>query len=462
MKKRNQDQIKNLKTIVPLIIVTLLLFGGFFGYKLLTKKKEASFLEHVQIGNYASINKYVIYGTHMNIEGNFTVPEDIKDIALILKSDNEEKVLEAKFTKEEDSYSFFLSNKINDGLFLENLPLNTYYLLIKTTSEDENEEAKYYSVLNDTSYNDLTYYTLTKNSKNNKIDMEWNTYEEIPTLRFKIEETTLPDDVYDFTIDPGHDANDPGMTVCYKNDIITNPYGTYCPYNMTLYKESDFNLEVALALKEKLTAMGYKVSMTRENKEDIVNIYEKMGSATMANDTSSKYNIAIHHNSSGAGGNQTSARGIEVYIANDTKLSLAEEIVSNLISEAQTVVSYKYTNKVEDGIYERLFTEEEILEDDVQPSNKTTETPYYYNLREVGGISTHATNDGRYENIGPYYYPKNPYYNSNKTAESYLIELGYLDNLDDLKNILNNKEGYANGMAKGFQSYLEKETLEKN
>ncbi len=242
-----------------------------------------------------------------------------------------------------------------------------------------------------------------------------------------------------------------------KNNIITNPYGDYCPYNMTLYKESDFNLEVSLALKDKLTALGYKVSMTRETKNDLVNIYETMGSATMANDTSSKYNIAIHHNSTGAGGNQTSAKGIEVYIANDTKLSLATSIVDSLIKDANASPSYKYTNKVDEGIYQRLFTEKEILEDDVQPSNKTTDTPYYYNLREVGGISTHASNDGRYENIGPYYYPKNPYYNANKTAESYLIELGYLDNLEDLQNILNNKDGYANGIVNGFKNYLEKE-----
>lgn len=455
MKKINRNQRKNLKVIIPLIIVAILIFGLFWGYKILTRKKIASFLENVQVGTYANINKYVIYGTHMNITGNIAIGENVNDIKLILKSAQEEKDLKATFEKGDSSYSFYLSDYINDGLYLENIPNDTYYLLIKTKDEENGD--KYYSVLNDTDYDNLTYYTLTKNAKNNKIEIEWNTYEELPTLRFEITETILPDDVYDFTIDPGHDASDPGMTICFKNNIITNPYGDYCPYNMTLYKESDFNLEVSLALKDKLTALGYKVSMTRKTKNDLVNIYETMGSATMANDTSSKYNIAIHHNSTGAGGNQTSAKGIEVYIANDTKLSLATSIVDSLIKDANASPSYKYTNKVEDGIYQRLFTEEEILEDDVQPSNKTTDTPYYYNLREVGGISTHASNDGRYENIGPYYYPKNPYYNANKTAESYLIELGYLDNLEDLQNILNNKDGYANGIANGFKNYLEKE-----
>ena len=108
---------------------------------------------------------------------------------------------------------------------------------------------------------------------------------------------------------------------------------------------------------------------------------------------------------------------------------------------------------VKDGIYQRFFTEEEIANDDVQPSNKTTNTIYYYNIREVGGISTNATNDGRYYPT----YPKNEHYNSNNTAESYLFELGYMDNYQNLLNIMNNSEGYAKGIAEGLKNYLEQE-----
>ena len=31
------------------------------------------------------------------------------------------------------------------------------------------------------------------------------------------------------------------------------------------------------------------------------------------------------------------------------------------------------------------------------------------------------------------------------------------EKLEDLQNILNNKDGYANGIANGFKNYLEKE-----
>ena len=91
------------------------------------------------------------------------------------------------------------------------------------------------------------------NGKNNKIDIEWNTYEQFPTLRFYIYETELPEDVYDITIDPGHDASDPGKSICLNGNNIYDPdYYGYCYNGGTLYTESDFNLEISQALKTKL------------------------------------------------------------------------------------------------------------------------------------------------------------------------------------------------------------------
>ena len=116
---------------------------------------------------------------------------------------------------------------------------------------------------------------------------------------------------------------------------------------------------------------------------------------------------------------------------------------------ANTTTSPKDLDKVTDGIYQRFFTEDEIAEEQNPPANKNTNTIYYYFLREVGGIATHAYNDGRYENMA-----ENPYYNSNNTAESYLFEMGYLDNVQDLRNIQSNKEGYAKGVVTALQEYL--------
>ena len=457
MRKRRKKRSKKYLTIlVPICIVLILSLLIIIGYNLIFKTHSKKFLETIDTSTYVEINSYAIYGIHMNLEGTFTLQESVEDVKLVLTDGNYEQEINWNCSQDGNNYTFETSEYINEGLNLEKLPTGEYYLLIKTTSQDEanNPITKYYSLENNSKYENLEYYTLTKNNNNNKIDIEWNTYEEFPTLRFHIYETELPEDVYDITIDPGHDASDPGKSICLTDYNIYDPdyYGN-CYNGGTLYTEADFNLEVSKALKEKLESLGYKVTMTRNTEEDYVQIYEPMGSATMANDTKSKFSLAIHHNSSGIDGGLSYINGTEIYIANDTSLDLAETFMQELKETANASPSYKSLYKVADGIYQRFFTEEEIAEDSVQPSNKTTDTIYYYYIREVGGISTYATNDGRYSPT----YPKNEHYDSNNTAEPYLFELGYIDNLTDLQNMMNNQNGYATAIANALQKYLEEE-----
>jgi len=447
MKKTRKKQIKKLLSIlIPLCIVLFLILIFYFSFTLLKHEKKKKFLETIETSTYANITNYAIYGIHFNISGNFTLPENVKDINLVLSNgENETNLAWVLNETESNSYNFTTSNYINDGLNLETLTTGEYYLLIKTTNTNEKNETetKYYSLENNSIYKNLEYYSLTKKGKNNKIDIEWNTYDEMPTLKFTIKETTLPDNVYDITIDPGHDVTDSGTTGC-TDGSMPNSIG-YCNSGETIL-ENDMNLEVAKLVKEKLENLGYKVIMTRNTSSDKVEIYNHMGSATMANDTKSKFNLAIHHNASGFG----TVEGLEIYIANDTDIKLAQSFVKNITNNAKAKTSTKAKYQINDGIYQRFFTEEEIADDDVQPSNKTTNTIYYYYIREVGGVSTHATNDGRYSPT----YPKNEHYNSNNTAEPYLFELGYLDNYNDLHNLLNNREGYAEGIAQTIKDYL--------
>ena len=130
----------------------------------------------------------------------------------------------------------------------------------------------------------------------------------------------------------------------------------------------------------------------------------------------------------------SSIYGLEVYVAGNSKFDLAKSFVKNITEEANISVSTKKEFKVQDGIYQRFSDDG---------------TPYYYMIREVGGIATHAYVDGSNTK-----YDENPYYNSNNTAEGYLLELGYIDNVKELKNILNNKDKYAKGIALGLDKYL--------
>jgi hypothetical protein len=88
-------------------------------------------------------------------------------------------------------------------------------------------------------------------------------------------------------------------------------------------------------------------------------------------------------------------------------------------------------------------------EENMQPYNMILGSPYMYMIREVGGIHTGAYIDGRNS-----YYGINPYYNSIKTAEPYLLELGYINYPSDLTKALNNPELFSNAVSESIKEYL--------
>ncbi len=428
---------KYLKIFIPLLIGLIFILILWFGYKFIFQKK-LSFLETIDKSVYADINYDAIYGIHLNFKGSIVLPENYNNMQLVLANGKDEINIPIEIKENDGKKEFVTSNLINKGINLEFLPAGTYYLLIKASTMENNKEIdKYFSVTNQTDYNNLEYYTLTKEGKNNKIAIEWNTYEECPTLRFTIKETSLPNDVYDITIDPGHGGVDVGA-IGYLNGVE--------------YHESNLNLKVSLALKKILEERGYKVAITRTEDTNI-EIYDKGGSAVLANETKSKFNFALHHNSFEYQAEELN--GLEVYVASDIEFDFANLLIENIINETGTQISPKEIYQTVPGIYQRYFSEDDILEDEVQPSNKTTSMIYYYNIRELGGISTKSTNDGRYKDINGY--PANPYNKANVTTEPYLLELGYVNNEENLKLIIGNEEKYALGIANALKKYLETE-----
>lgn len=427
-KRKVSKKNKRRRNVIKIILFLAFVCAIGAGYIFLNSK---TFLSKIDYELSGKISYYDIYGIHMNFEGSFKLDDNFSDPKLVLSNGMDEKVIHWDLENEDNSYTFKTSDYINDGINLEKLDNGNYYFLIKVKEADKDI---YFPLINDTEYSDLKYYTLTKNNKNKVIDITWDKYQGNEVLGFHIKNTKLPDDVYDITIDPGHDGNDSGIIVCENGDV-PNSLGE-CSRSKA-YKESDINFTVSNALKEKLEELGYKVKLTRDSKEDTVPTYGKMGSGTTANKVKSKFNIALHHNSTNVPGGMASTYGLEVYVAGDSKFDLARLFVKNICKYAKASVSTKEEFKVENGIYQR-FSDDGI-------------TPYYYMIREVGGIATHAYVDGSNTK-----YDKNPYYNSNNTAESYLIELGYIDNVEELQNILNNPDGYATGIATSLKEYLAK------
>ena len=431
MAKRLSKKAKRNRFIIKMFF--LLIVITIVGVFLVFKSKDVFFLNSIDYENSGNITYYDIYGIHMNFKGVFELSKKLSNPKLVLANGNKEKVIDWKLDNEGDSYSFKTSNYINDGINLESLDAGTYYLLIKAESK-KNEETiyKYFPLVNATEYDGLTYYTLTKNNSNQKIDITWDRFEDNEILSFNIENTDLPNDVYDITIDPGHDGNDAGTIVCENGDVPNN--AGKC-VNSKAYKESDINFTVSKALKEELESLGYKVKLTRDSKTDTVPTYGEMGSATTANASRSKFNFSLHHNSTNVPGGMATTHGLEVYVAGDSKFDLAKLLVESVCEYGKTSASTKKEFKVSDGIYQR-FSDDGI-------------TPYYYMIREVGGVATHAYVDGSNKK-----YDENPYYDSNNTAEGYLLELGYIDNVKELQNILDNPKGYAKGIAKALDKHL--------
>ena len=418
-----------MKKILFIILIILL---GIFGYiyfnyeQLKYYEKILKEVDSIEV----NINDYSIFGTHLNIEG--CISKKLENPTLILKNKEEEISLDSNFYEDNNNTCFYISENNNDGIYLDELKEGNYLLLVKDIKE---ENITYYTLKNNTDYEDLEYYTITKNNSNNKINIKFEKYEEKNYVNFIIENTKLPEDVYDISIDPGHGGRD---------------VGAIGKLNGKEYYESNLTLKVSLLLKEELENMGLKVNSTRDS-DTYLSPYGEGGRAIIANDIKSKYSFSIHFNSDYG---VMTYGGVEIYTPNDIDLSLSRLFANNL---SQIVGYSKNPNfKLENGIYYKYFrqsdideSKESMLEDDMEPYNILLGSPYMYMIREVGGMNTGAYIDGRNE-----YYGVNKHYNSNHTAEPYLLELAYINYPNDLKKVVDNPELFSNAISKSIKDYL--------
>lgn len=410
-----------------LYIFLIILLGGFsyifFTYQELKYYEEI--LNEVDVLEF-NINNYSIFGTHLNIEG--CINKKLESPQLILKNKDEVIILESTFYEEENNTCFYISEYNNGGIYLDELDKGNYLLLVR-----DNDKA--YTLNNNTDYKDLEYYTITKNNSNNKINIKFKEYQDKHYINFVIKESKLPDDVYDISIDPGHGGKDPGAIG--KLDGVE-------------FYESNLTLGTALLIKEELEQIGLKVHLTRD--DDIyLSSYGSGGRAVLANDNHAKYSFSIHFNSSY--GTLTSG-GVEVYTPNNVDYTLSTMLADNL----SKIVGYSKNSsfRVKNGVYFKYFkqkdiddSEEYMLENEMEPYDITLGAPYMYMIREVGGIHTYAYIDGRNE-----YYGLNKHYNSNHTAEPYLLELAYINYSEDLRKVLNSPEKFSNAISGTVKEYL--------
>ena len=438
---------KRRKSMRKVIFIIFLVVVIFCIYLYLYEKEQKRQIFLAVEDELFVVNEYYIYGTHFNIKGNISDIEskNLKDIkVVILDSWDKEIEYPVKYRIEDDIIKVETSELINEGIYLDDIDTGNYYCLLKIVYENNN--VKYYSMENKTDYPSVEYYTITNNRKNKKVNIsfkEFNFEEKTPYLSFKVNKVKLPKNVYDIAIDPGHGGSDPGAV-------------------NGRYKESEIVIEYAKDLKKALEDLGLKVILTRDGTEDsskeskfnVYSVYDTDGRVNIVGRAKAKYNFSLHANSL----ETDIISGVEIYAPANATLELAQDLADNMVELVKTTYSNREIDKVSDGVYVRTFTEEEIQESNAdakqanyEPYNIKISTPYLYMIRETGGIVTGAYVDGRNKDYG-----KNEYYNSNIGVESYLIELGYIINKEDLSNMLNHRDLYVKAMTQSIKENIYK------
>ena len=404
-----------MKKFLILIVIVFFIFCGFIVYDTYYKEDiPVLIIEDKKI----VIDNIYIYGTHLNLEGNY----DLIDKAELVLYDGEFISYDINISDNR----FNLSNMINDGLYLDDIPNGDYYLFFRVSYIDGDEEKyKYYSLTNSTEYLETSYYTMSNYNKKIVINNE----ESYPTMMMHVENNNN-DEIYDIIIDPGHGGMDGGAS---KNG----------------YKETDFTMKLATKLKHKLNEYGFKVKLTYEegqltNNEKLEE-YGVHGRAVIPREVNAKYLFSLHLNSS----SYSSVSGLEVYTAKNINYNFTKLLVNNITNLTGLGYSNNKINKIDNGIYSRNFNQDDIDSSikeynnkNLNPYNITTKSNYYYMIRETGGIVTGAYVDNRNSKI-----LGNPYVYSNVGTEAYLLELGYISNKNDLDNMINNMDKYIEAMA---------------
>lgn len=400
-------------------IICIFIVGFFLFHK---RRSIYDLLDDVE-SDYVIVDKYYIYGNHLNIEGSVDVDSD--DISLVFKSlDNE-----ISFDIDYSDGKFITSHYINEGIYLDDIQTGDYLVFIKVGTDD----AKYYSLVNNTDYNNTDYYTVTRNNKNNLININFSNRHDIDYLMISVSDTKVSSNYYDVVIDPGHGGDDPGASYSY-------------------YTEAELNLDYAFALKDALEDIGLKVILTRV--EDVyTEAYGTNSRTSIPYEVNAKYFISLHLNSTS---DKMKYGGIEVYAPTLTNLDFASSLAKNIVLSADTNYSKNESFNVDKGVYIRTFTTSDISQsvDEAKkygynPYYITTNTNYYFMIRETGGIMTGAYVDGRNKGSN-----KNEYYKSNVGIESYLLELGYINYWPDLNNLVDNQKGYIEGIVNAFKEEL--------
>lgn len=416
------------KIIIIILLLAAIISGGYYYYQNVYLKNLKPTIE-VET-NKATISKYYIYGTHLNLEGEIKkINAKFKDVYLILWNTKTGKTQKIKinYKKNINTVTFNVSEEINKGIYLDSIKKGNYELYLRFTYEkDKQKTYKNYPLSNKTDYEETEYYTLSQ--INNKVIISKNK----TTMTLKVKESS--EETYDIIIDPQAGGVDKGVTGNGHN-------------------EAQLTLEMANKIKEKLEKNNLKVKLTRTEDsladDEYFDEYNDGGRAVIPKENNAKYTFSLELSSS----KNSSTSGFSIYTAQNINYDFPVKMVENIIAATNLKTNAITAHRIDYGIYSHNFTESEIAENmqyyekkGYEKYNVTTSSNYLYMIRETGGMITGAyVDDKNPEKVGV-----NKYYNTNVGVETYVINLGYITNSEDIKALTENQEAYANAISQSI------------
>lgn len=430
-----------IKKVLKIFVLICIIIGVVLGVNLTIEKTKPEFaqkeIDEKLFGAFetrtAEVTAFYTYGKSLNVEGKISnISEDNFESIRLVISDGQEYEKQYKLDSEfeEKNLIFSSDDEINRKIVLDELENKEYYVYLRIKLNNSNEP-RYYSFSNISEYEDIEYYTVTKEGKNRKAEIKFKTKtyneKEYSYLSVYLQDSELPDEIYDIVIDAGHGGTDPGEKS--GNDT-----------------EADIVFEYAKLLKESLETQGLKVKLTRNDENtdryNSTNMYDSAGRITSACKSKAKLMISLHINNG-----FDNLNGLEIYSPCKSNLDFARNMANKIKEYSSINYSNNNSYKMFDGVYMENFTpsviksfENTANKKGYEPYNITTDTPYLYTIREVGGIATNAYVDGRNTD-----YSANAYHNANYGIECYQIELGYIKT--DLEIIKNEKEAYIRAIS---------------
>ena len=132
---KNQRKLDYRKIVIFLAVILVI----FIIYKILSGVTQevstiAEISNTIEQTNYGKVTRYIVYGTHLNIEGNIEIEEtnQIENAQVIAKDiSGDEIIIDTEYEHSDNLLSFSTLDQINTGLNLEELEVTDYYILLK-------------------------------------------------------------------------------------------------------------------------------------------------------------------------------------------------------------------------------------------------------------------------------------------------------------------------------------------